>query len=55
VLYFLKVSCIADPLRRFAGENYFCTENLLVMFALQGQHLDKVNDQYPLARAIMGL
>jgi len=45
----------SDPLRRFAGENYFCTENLLVMFTLQGQHIDKVNDQYPLARAIMGL
>src|SRR5260370_4650254 len=45
----------SDPLRRFAGENYFCTENLLVMFTLQGQHIDKANDQYPLARAIMGL
>jgi hypothetical protein len=45
----------SDALRRFAVENYFCTENLLVMFSLEGQHIDKINDQYPLARAIVGL
>jgi hypothetical protein len=45
----------SDALRRFAGENYFCTENLLVMFTLEGQHIDKINDQYALARAIVGL
>jgi hypothetical protein len=45
----------SDALRRFAGENYFCTQNLLEMFTLQGQHIDKVNDQYALARAIVGL
>jgi len=44
-----------DKLRRFAGENYFCTENLLVMFSLENQHIDKHNDQYPLGRAIVGL
>jgi hypothetical protein len=45
----------SDALRRFAGENYFCTENLLVMFTLKGQNIDKINNQYPLARAIVGL
>jgi hypothetical protein len=45
----------SDALRRFAGENYFCTQNLLEMFTLQRQNIDKVNDQYPLARAIIGL
>jgi hypothetical protein len=44
-----------DKLRRFAGENYFCTENLLVMFTRTNQHIDKHNDQYPLGRAIVGL
>ena len=45
----------SDPLRRFAGENYFCAQNLLEMFTLKDQHIDKVNDQYALARAIVGL
>lgn len=44
-----------DVLRRFACENYFCAENLLVMFTLQGQHIDKNNDRYPLGRATVGL
>jgi hypothetical protein len=45
----------SDKLRIFAGENYFCTQNLLEMFTLEGQHIDKHNNQYPLARAIVGL
>ena len=44
-----------DKLRRFAGENYFCVEHLLVMFQLEHQHIDKINDRYPLGRAIVGL
>ncbi|MGH9556747.1 MAG: hypothetical protein ACRD2Y_13090 [Terriglobales bacterium] len=44
-----------DALRRFAGENYFCAEHLLQLFTLQGQHIDKHNDQYPLGRATIGL
>jgi len=44
-----------DALRRFAGQNYFCVENLLVMFTLNGQHINKADDQYPLGRAAIGL
>jgi len=44
-----------DKLRIFAGENYFCTQHLLVMYTLANQHVDKHNDQYPLGRAIVGL
>ncbi|MGH9428554.1 MAG: hypothetical protein ACRD2L_19880, partial [Terriglobia bacterium] len=44
-----------DALRRFAGENYFCAERLLQQFTLEGQHIDKNNDQYPLGRATVGL
>lgn len=44
-----------DMFRRFAGENYFCAQDLLEMFTLQGQHLDKNNGRYPLGRAIVGL
>jgi hypothetical protein len=43
-----------DSLRRFAGENYFCTQELLEMFVLDGQHINKHNNQYPLGRAIVG-
>jgi hypothetical protein len=43
-----------DALRRFAGENYFCAENLLVLVTLKGQHINK-DDQYPLGRATVGL
>ncbi len=42
-------------LTRFAIENYFCAEHLLELFSLQGQHIDKHTDEYPLARAIVGL
>ena len=40
---------------RFAIENYFCAITLLEMFSLQNQHIDKHRDEYPLARAIVGL
>jgi hypothetical protein len=44
-----------EDLRRFAIENYFCAENLLVLFHVEGQHLDRSRDEYPLSRAIVGL
>lgn len=44
-----------DALRRFAGENYFCAEHLLQLFTLEGQHIDKHDDQYPLGRATVAL
>jgi hypothetical protein len=44
-----------DVFRRFAGENYFCVQNLLETVTLQNQHIDRYNDQYPLGRASVGL
>ena len=50
------MSLISDKnLARFAMENYFCAEHLLEMFHLQGQHIVKHSDEYPLSRAIIGL
>jgi len=45
----------SDALRVFAGENYFCAQDLLEMFTLKGQPIEKVNGQYPLARAVVGM
>jgi len=44
-----------DGLRRFAGENYFCAQDLLEMFTVEGQHIDKINGRYPLGRATVGM
>jgi hypothetical protein len=44
-----------NSMRVFAGESYFCAERLLTMFTLEGQHIDRNNDQYPLGRATVGL
>jgi hypothetical protein len=40
---------------RFAIENYFCAEHLIEMFFVQGPHLSRHTDEYPLSRAIVGL
>jgi hypothetical protein len=49
-------SLITDTeLRRFAIENYFCADRLLLQFTLSGGGLDKHSDKYPLGRAIIGL
>jgi len=42
-------------LSRFATENYFCAKELLELFFLEGQHINKHANEYPLARAIVGL
>jgi hypothetical protein len=42
-------------LAAFGMENYYCAESLLQMFFLQGQGINKARDEYPLARAIVGL
>src|ERR1700677_2629816 len=39
----------------FAIENYFCAENLIEMFFVQGPHFSRHTNEYPLARAIVGL
>ncbi len=44
-----------DSLRVFAGENYFCAQNLLEMVTLEGQHIDNISDGYALGRATVGL
>ena len=42
-------------LLRFASENYFCAEDLLELFFVQNSGIDKLRNEYPLARAIVGL
>lgn len=50
------IKLIADEgLRRFAIENYFCAENLLVLFHSKQPFLGRSRDEYPLARAIVVL
>ena len=44
-----------DGLSRFAKENYYCAVELLEMFSLKNQHFNKHANEYPLARAIVGL
>ncbi len=44
-----------DGLSRFAKENYYCAVDLLEMFFLKNQHFNKHANEYPLARAIVGL
>ncbi len=49
-------SLIERPeLARFAIQNYFCAQNLLTLFFLENQHIDRNTDEYPLSRAIVGL
>jgi hypothetical protein len=42
-------------LTRFAIENYFCAEHLIESFHIAGAHISGRNDEYALARAIIGL
>ena len=42
-------------LSAFAMENYYCADSLIQIFFLQGSAIDKARDEYPLARAIVGL
>jgi hypothetical protein len=42
-------------LLRFAIENYYCALDLLELFFLENQHIDRIRDEYPLSRAIVGL
>jgi len=42
-------------LTRFAIENYFCAEELLLLMTLQHQQAFRAQHEYPLARAIVGL
>jgi hypothetical protein len=44
-----------QSLNRFAIENYFCAEHLIELFHISGAHLSRQTDEYPLARAIIGL
>jgi hypothetical protein len=44
-----------EKLAAFGIENYYCAESLLQMFFLEGQAINKARDEYPLARAIVGL
>jgi len=44
-----------QSLNRFAIENYFCAEHLIELFHIAGAHLSQQTDEYPLARAIVGL
>jgi hypothetical protein len=47
---------IQDPsLTRFAIENYFCAEHLIESFHIAGTHISGRDDEYALARAIIGL
>lgn len=44
-----------EELVRFAAQNYSCAQNLLELFVLENQHIDRSRDEYPLSRAIVGL
>lgn len=47
---------IQDPgLTRFAIEHYFCAEHLIESFHIAGTHTSGRDDEYALARAIIGL
>jgi hypothetical protein len=44
-----------DDLRLFAGQNYYCAEHLLELWAIPQRHIVTHDDECPLARAVIGL